>query len=171
MLMPTARSHWAWLQLAAIDMHPETRAAPASIMASIGQQRLSRAQLAGHPPSPPLPPPDDPLTPLDPLFEPPRVPLELPLNPLEEPDPPNALSELEPPSADPTKSPSPLMLTPPSSPALFGVLLHAANVRRAAPNTAPSRTRSDIANSLLRREIWPEQALVCNVTVHRAPAS
>jgi hypothetical protein len=119
------------------------------------QHRPSRSQLAGHPPSPlpPVPLDDPPLLlepPRDPLLELPRPPLELLLEPPEL-EPPEALSNPVPPSVGTPKSPSPvLMLPPPSSPALFGELLHAANAANAttaALHTTPSFNKFAIAHS------------------------
>lgn len=137
--------HSESLQLAAAELHKRTRD-PASAAASIGQQRLTGSQLAPQPAStvPPLLPEDAP-GPLELLLDLAFPPLELLLDPalppLLEPlllDATAVLSKL-PPSSDPTTAPSPpTLLTPPSSPALFGELLHAANARTAALPTAAS---------------------------------
>jgi hypothetical protein len=137
-------------------MHWETRALASTNMSS-GQQRFNRAQLAGHPPSPPPPL----------LLDDPRDPLELPFDPLLELLLPNPLLdplELLPgppkPPLEPLLVPDPSSVVPPSSfetamiaasfPALFGELEHAANATVSnAQHVAPTRTAFGITYSVL----------------------
>jgi hypothetical protein len=145
--------HSESLQLAAAELHKRTRE-PASAVASIGQQRLTRSQLAPHPASafPPLLL-EDALAPLELLLDEAFAPLELLLDPVRPPllEPPlleaaAVPSKLPTPSSDPTTAPSPpMLLTPASSPAVFGELLHAANAKTATLHTAPSSKTFAIA--------------------------
>jgi hypothetical protein len=159
----------ASLQPAAIPLHVETSIdpRPPSSAASIGQQRLSRLQFDPQPPSANLPL-EDPLAPLL-LVEPPRVPLLEPLPESIEPpevDPLATPSARSPPSFDARRAPS----SPPSSPALFGVLLHAAKAMTPAVHTAPSLKTFPIAHSYRSQRIMTKRICRCNADPRPSPS-